>query len=82
MTSRFRITSLVRPPAAAIATVTWTCVPGKTYQVLRSDNLGSWSSSLPNSRITAQAGQASLSYTDPTAGATTRRFYRIEVIAP
>lgn len=80
--SRLQVTSMAGPSGAANPTLTWTCVPGKTYRVLHSGNLGSWSSSLPNSLITAQAGQTSLSYTDPTATGVAKRFYRVEVVPP
>jgi subtilisin family serine protease len=80
--SRLQVTSMAGPSGTANPTLTWSCIPGKTYRVLRSGDLVSWSSSLPDSRITAQAGQTSLSYTDPTASGVAKRFYRVEVVPP
>ncbi len=61
--------------------ITWSSVPGKTYQLWRTDSLnGTWLSDLPNSLITADAGQTSLSYSDTTSNGVPRRFYRVSVL--
>jgi hypothetical protein len=80
--SRMRVTSMVRQSTNQNPTLTWSSVPGKTYRVMWSSGLGSWSASLPNSLITAQAGQTSLSYSDTTATGVPKRFYRVEVVPP
>lgn len=70
-------------PATNGFTVTWSSVPGKTYQVQYADSPGgSWQEDLPDSQITAGTGETSLSYTDTTAGSATARFYRIKIIFP
>lgn len=80
--SRLSVTSLIRPSSTNNSTITWSSVPGKTYRVLRSSSLGSWSNNLPNSQLTALTGQTSLSYTDTTAAGVPKRFYRVEVVPP
>jgi hypothetical protein len=67
-------------PSAGAMTLTWSSVPGKTYRVQWSDNLGtgSFGSSAQSPLITASQG-SSTSWTDPTATGS-RRFYRVMVV--
>ena len=80
--SALRVSSLVKAGAGGGSIVSWSSVPGRTYQVFRADVLtGAWVADLPNSQIAA-ADQTTLSYTDATAGGVSQRFYRIEIIIP
>lgn len=65
------------------ATVSWTSVPGKTYQVYYSESLEeeSWLSDLPDSLLTAGEDQVTLHYTDFSAPPT-KRFYRVKLVTP
>jgi subtilisin family serine protease len=65
------------------ATVSWTSVPGKTYQVYYSESLEdeSWLSDLPGSLLTAGEGQLTMNYTDFSAPPT-KRFYRVKLVTP
>ncbi|MGC4015027.1 MAG: S8 family serine peptidase [Luteolibacter sp.] len=65
-------------------TITWSAVPGKTYQVYYSTTLqsGSWLATLPSSLLTAGTGQTQLSYTDTTTGSAVKRFYRVVLVVP
>jgi len=59
-------------------TITWSCVAGKNYQVLWADALpGAWTE---GPEFPAEAGQTTLSYTDPTAGGSGQRFYKIKLV--
>ena len=81
--SALRVSSFAKAGAGGASIVTWSSVPGKTYQVFRADVLtGIWLADLPNSLITAAAGQTALSYTDTTTNGASQRFYRIEVVTP
>ncbi len=80
--SALRISSIVKSNAAAGFVITWASVPGKSYQVFRSDSPGGpWLSDLPGSLLTAAGGQTNLSYTD-TSAASARRFYRVGLVVP
>ncbi len=59
--------------------VSWLSVPGKAYQLMFCDSLGSaWSSNgIPV--LTAASGQSSMTYTDTTATATSQRFYKVKL---
>jgi hypothetical protein len=64
-------------------TITWSTVTGKTYKVLYADApAGPWLEDLPNSQVTATAGQSQLTYSDTTAGSVGERFYRIRLVMP
>jgi subtilisin family serine protease len=65
------------------ATVSWTSVPEKTYQVYYSESLEeeSWLSDLPGSLVTAGKDQATMHYTDLSAPPT-KRFYRVKLVTP
>jgi subtilisin family serine protease len=81
--SVFRISSIVGEMNGTGFVVTWTAVSGMSYRVSYSASLaGPWLSDLPNSQITAQSGQTSLSYTDTTAGVASARFYRVQLVEP
>jgi subtilisin family serine protease len=81
--SALRVSSFVKNNVGSSSIITWASVPGKTYQVLHDALLtDTWLADLPNSQITAAAGQTSLSYTDTTAGGANQRFYRIEIVLP
>jgi autotransporter-associated beta strand protein len=63
--------------------LTWPSVPGKTYQVeYRADLAGGSWQPLPGAQITAAAGQYTISITDSSATALSRRFYRVRVLPP
>ncbi len=79
--SSFRILAITRTQDGAAA-VTWSCVPGRVYQVLWSAApAGPWDAGLPGSRIVAGPGQAALSFTDPATSRPPARFYRVRVEA-
>lgn len=80
--SALKSLATTRNSANGNVTITWATVPGKTYQVYYSTNLqsGSWLATLPASLVTAGVGETQMSYTDLTAGATTRRFYRVQLV--
>ncbi len=59
-------------------TITWASVPGKSYQVMYCNTLGTGWTNLPNAQITAGSGQSSLSYTDMSATNSPQRFYEIQ----
>ena len=59
-------------------TITWASVPGKSYQVMYCNSLGTGWTNLPNAQITAGSGQSSLSYTDMSATNSLQRFYEIQ----
>jgi hypothetical protein len=59
-------------------TITWASVPGKSYQVMYCNSLGTGWTNLPNAQITAGSGQSSLSYTDTSATNCLQRFYQIQ----
>ena len=82
--SRFAVSAPVKNPVGNGVVITWSCEPGKTYQVYYSDTLvsGSWKQDLPNSQITAATGQFSLSYTDTSATGVSKRFYHIQLVVP
>jgi len=82
--STFKTLSTSRNPANGNMTITWSAVPGKTYQVYYSSSLasGTWSASLPGSLITTGTGQTQSSYTDTTAGSAAKRFYRVQLVTP
>jgi subtilisin family serine protease len=81
--SVLKMTSFVRSPGNGNFTIQWQSVPGKTYRIAYSDSLaGGWLTNLPGSLITVPAGQFISSYTDTTAGAAGKRFYRVEVVIP
>lgn len=65
-------------------TLNWTAAAGKAYQVIYTNSLSpaSWQSTLPNSRITASAGQTSLGYTDASASGSATRFYAVQPVVP
>jgi PKD repeat protein/pimeloyl-ACP methyl ester carboxylesterase len=64
-------------------TVTWQSVPGKTYKVQYADDMnGPWKDDLPDSVVPAISGETVKSYTDPTVGSATRRFYRVKLVIP
>ena len=78
-------TLLVEVSYSAVSgfTITWSTVPGKTYKVLYADTpAGPWLEDLPNSQITATAGQSQLTYSDAAAGNVGQRFYRIRLVVP
>jgi len=78
--SVLRVTVLAKDGGGGFV-VSWQSVPGKTYKVLYSDSPGGpWQEDLPDSQVTAGTGETSLSYTDTTAGSTTKRFYRIRLV--
>ena len=79
--SFLRVSSLTGNHAGFV--LRWPCIAGKTYQVCYSDTLlsGSWRQNLPNSQLTANAGQTELSYSDTTTGAASCRFYRIQMVS-
>jgi hypothetical protein len=80
--SGLRISSVVRAEGGAFV-VTWPSVPGKTYKVLYApDPSGPWEEDLPDSLVSAGAGETTKSYTDPTIGTATKRFYKIKLIVP
>jgi hypothetical protein len=60
--------------------VTWPSVPGKAYQLLYCDALSdAWSSNgIPV--FIGGSGQSSMTFTDATAVATTRRFYKVRAL--
>lgn len=58
--------------------VTWASVPGKRYTMERSDALPAASWTVLTTNIAASAG-ATTRYTDPTASAGGKRFYRIRL---
>jgi len=68
---------------ASSSQLTWTSVPGKTYQVEYCDDLsaGLWQP-LPGAQVTAGPGQTNLSFTDNTAASCSNRFYRVRVLPP
>ncbi|MEO8044573.1 MAG: hypothetical protein ABI674_06670 [Spartobacteria bacterium] len=73
----FQITQITR--VAGITTITWTSVPGRTYQAESCDSLnGEWTPL--NSPITAGVGELTLTTSDPTDVLT--RFYRVELVNP
>ncbi|MCG3150259.1 MAG: hypothetical protein PCFJNLEI_03740 [Verrucomicrobiae bacterium] len=75
--SAFRITSV------AGFTVTWSCGENRTYQVLYAPAPGGpWLEDLPASEVTTTSGETIKSYTDPTASAADRRFYKIRLVVP
>ncbi len=81
--SALRVSAFVKANAGSAPIITWSAVPGKSYQVYRADSLlGPWLADLPNSFLTAGAGQTTLTYADTTAIGTTQRFYRVAAIAP
>jgi hypothetical protein len=59
-------------------TITWASVPGKSYQVVYCNALGTGWINLPNAQITAGSGQSSLSCTDTSATNSLQRFYEIQ----
>ena len=75
--SAFRIVSI------SGFTLTWSSLPGKTYQVIYAASpAGPWQEDLPGSQITAQAGEIELTYTDSNADNETQRFYRVRLVLP
>ncbi len=61
-------------------TVTWASVPGKVYLVEYADSPpGPWED-LPGGQVAADAGQVTLSVSDPAAGGVLQRFYRIKLL--
>lgn len=79
--SVLRISTLAKVAGTGLSTISWSAVPGKTYQVLYSDSPGgSWSDTLPGSLMTAQTGQTSLSYTDTTHSSELMGFYKIKLV--
>jgi hypothetical protein len=76
----FAVTKVLPAPVGGFS-VTWAAVPGKTYALTYSESPGGpWHEDLPNSVLTAQAGQSVLSYTDSTTPSVSRRFYRIRLV--
>lgn len=75
--------SVFRVAGLDSCTITWSSVPGKTYQVLYADSPGSpCQTNLPLSQLTAGDGETSKSYTDATASSQTRRFYKVKLVWP
>ena len=62
-----------------VASLTWAAVPGKTYQVESTDQLGGTWSAL-NAPVTAAAGQTTLSTNDPSGALV--GFYRVRLVTP
>lgn len=61
--------------------LTWTAVPGKTYQMMSCDNLGeAWIGIGP--QMTASSGQTTLLYTDMAATNAPMRFYKVKAVNP
>ena len=79
--SVFKVSSFAKDSSGIGFTVTWTSVPGKTYQVTYSNSpSGPWLTDLAGSTLTAGSGEATLSYTDTTAGTQDKRFYRVQLV--
>jgi hypothetical protein len=77
--SAMRVLSLERESASA--TIRWSSVPGKVYQVEWCESLdGPWAESLPGSRVLAE-GEVT-TFNDPTIGGINRRFYRVRPVTP
>ena len=55
-------------------------MPGRTYQLVSTDALGSPWSNVPESTTSAGPLQLYLSYTDIPPSSVTQRFYRIKLI--
>jgi hypothetical protein len=77
--SAMRVLSLERESASA--TIRWSSIPGKVYQVEWCELLdGTWSESLPGSRVLAE-NEVTI-FNDPTTGGINRRFYRVRPVTP
>jgi hypothetical protein len=72
----FRITGAILPMPGFV--ISWLAVPGKGYQVLYCDVLGTaWlSNGIP--AATAASGQTNMTYIDTTVAGTTQRFYKVK----
>jgi hypothetical protein len=73
----FRVQS-TQSSGAGGNTITWASVPGKSYQVMYCNSLGSGWANLPSAQVTAGSGQSSLSYTDTSVTNSLQRFYEIQ----
>jgi len=62
--------------------ITWSSVPGESYQVEYNPVLSVLWLPLPGGNYIAQAGQNSLSHIDGTVGSATNRFYRVRLLQP
>lgn len=71
--------TIARAPTGV--TLTWPATPGLVYQVEYSTEPSGWQADLSGSERVAEAGQSTLSFTDPAAGAN-RRVYRVKVTCP
>ncbi len=69
----------VQPGVGGGFVVTWSSVPGKTYQVTYSGDPGGLWQNI-GGRMTAGNGQFTMSYTDLTAPLGGQRFYRVQVV--
>ncbi len=69
--------SLARNPSSGAVTLTFAQEAGYSYQVAWSASLSSWLSNLQGSPFTATVTNDLATFTDSTASAATRRFYRI-----
>ena len=76
----FVMTSVQPNPVYGGFDIVWNCVPGKTYQLQYCAALSSSTWTDLGGPRTAAAGQISMSATDPGAGATSRRFYRVKLV--
>lgn len=69
--------SLARNPSSGAVTLTFAQEAGYSYQIEWSTSLSSWLSNLQGSPFTASVTNDLATFTDSTASAATRRFYRI-----
>jgi hypothetical protein len=81
--SVFRVNEVIAASAMNGFTVKWLAVPGKTYKVLYAGLPGGpWQEDLPDSQVTARAGEAVKSYTDVLASESDVRFYKVRLVLP
>lgn len=75
--SVFKLLTDIRPSFQGSLTITWSSVPGKSYVVSRSTDLGQ---GFPSSSAPIPSGGATTSFTDPSASGNGPFFYRIQVL--
>ena len=80
--SRLRITALNANAGGSTATITWTSVPSRLYQVQSRDSLltGTWGTNSPPGLVSPDLGSTTTRGVPGTA--TSNRFFRVQAIMP